>query len=249
MAAPPAPIRTIIFDLGDVLFKWSASTTTSISPKTLKRILNTSPTWFEYERGRISESECYETIGREHSIDPETLREALVQARASLCVDPDMVNLIHQLRARADQITIVAMSNISAPDYETVLRTRGQDLALFDQVFPSCEAGERKPHLGFYKQVIQKTNADPATTAMIDDKTENVLTARSLGIHGIVFQDARQVRREVINLVGDPVRRALAFLHQNAGRLHSVTQKGQEVRENFTQLLILEALKDRLVPP
>jgi FMN phosphatase YigB (HAD superfamily) len=245
MAGPPPTIRTIIFDLGDVLFKWSASTTTSISPKTLRRILNSSPTWFEYERGRISESDCYETIGREHSLDPEQLREALIQARASLCVDPDMVNLIHQIRARADQITIVAMSNISGPDYETVLETRGQDLALFDRVFPSCEAGERKPHLGFYKQVLQETNSDPATTAMIDDKTENVLTARSLGIHGIVFANAKQVRREVLNLVGDPIRRGLSFLHQNAGRLHSVTQKGQEVRENFTQLLILEALKDR----
>ncbi|KAG6857679.1 hypothetical protein H0H87_004095 [Tephrocybe sp. NHM501043] len=239
----------IIFDLGDVLFKWSSDTKTSISPRTLRDILS-SPTWFDYERGRLSESECYAKVGEEFILESDEIASAFQQARDSLQADNQLIALIRELKAQSHgQLQVFAMSNISLPDYE-VLRSKPADWSIFDQVFTSGAAGERKPNLGFFTQVLSATGVDPHSTIFVDDRSENVLSARSLGLHGIIFDNSHNVGRALRNLVGDPIARGRDYLKQNAGRMVSVTDRTEkhpaiELRENFAQLLILEATSER----
>lgn len=144
---------TLIFDLGDVLFNWSPQTKTSIKPKTLKKILS-SPTWFDYECGRISQEDCYERIGTNFSFEPSEVASAFAQARDSLESNDHMISVIRELKAQSNgTLRVFAMSNISQPDYE-VLRTKPADWSIFDQVFTSAAVGERKPNLGFYRHVL-----------------------------------------------------------------------------------------------
>ncbi|KAG2342940.1 HAD-like protein [Suillus weaverae] len=235
---------TLIFDIGDVLFSWSPQTKTSISPKALRKILS-SPTWIDYERGRISQAECYARVGVEFSVDPTEVGRAFQDARDSLQSNEELISVIRHLKARSDgRLHVFAMSNISAPDYE-VLRTKPADWSLFDGIFTSAGVGERKPNLGFYKAVISSTGVDPSRTIFVDDKIENVLSARSLGMRGIVFDDHRKVVRALYNLLGDPVERGRQYLTANAKKLLSVTDNGILLRENFAQLLILEATDNR----
>lgn len=243
------PYTTLIFDLGDVLFKWSANTNTSISPRTLRSILN-SPTWFDYERGRVTEADCYDLVSKEFCVAPEEIRQAFQDARDSLQADHDLIGIIRELKAQSDgRLRVYAMSNISLPDWE-VLRTKPADWSIFDSVFTSGAAGERKPNLGFYRHVITSTGLQPHQTIFIDDKLENVLSARSLGFTGIVFDSPSSVKRALRNLVGDPVQRGRTFLSSNAGKLESVTKSTSHheaiiVQENFAQLLILEASEEK----
>jgi hypothetical protein len=79
----------------------------------------------------------------------------------------------------------------------------------------------------------------------VDDNIENVLSARSLGIHGIIFDDAKRVRQALRYAVGDPMSRGSAFLEERAGKLESESNLGHSIPENFTQLLILEATSNR----
>lgn len=245
----PNDYTSIIFDIGDVLFRWSPETKTSISSKTLHKILS-SPTWFDYERGKLSEGDCYARVGEEFSLEPEEIRLAFQQARDSLQANEEFIALIRELKAQSNgQLRVFAMSNISVPDYE-VLRTKPADWAIFDEIFTSGAAGERKPNLGFYRQVLAATGVEPRQTIFVDDKLENVLSARSLGMHGIVFENPEPVRRALRNLIGSPAERGKHFLEENAGRLLSVTAATDklpaiELRENFAQLLILEATNDR----
>lgn len=245
--------NAIIFDIGDVLFKWSSETETSISPRMIHNIIS-SPTWFDYERGRLSENECYAQIGEEFLLEPEEIRQAFQQARDSLKADDKLLALIRNLKAETgNQLRIFAMSNISVPDYE-VLRTKPADWSIFDEIFTSGAAGERKPSLGFFRKVISATGIDPNRTIFVDDRPENVLSARSLGLYGITFENADVVSRALRNLIGDPVSRGREFLRQNAGRLLSVTDTTEkhpaiELRENFAQLMILDATNDRSVKP
>jgi FMN phosphatase YigB (HAD superfamily) len=240
---------TVIFDIGDVLFKWSSETKTAISSRTLHKILST-PTWFDYERGRISEDGCYACVGEEFSIEPEEIRRTFQQARDSLQANDELIALIRELKEQSDgRLRVFAMSNISLPDY-AVLRTKPADWAIFDEVFTSGAVGERKPNLGFYRHVLGVTGIDPRRTIFVDDKLENVLSARSLGFHGIVFENPEPVKRALKNLFGDPVARGQDFLRRNAGRLLSVTDRTDkhdsvELQENFAQLLILDATNDR----
>ncbi|KAJ6499937.1 Haloacid dehalogenase-like hydrolase-domain-containing protein [Mycena vitilis] len=244
--AQTRPFTTIIFDIGDVLFSWSSDTKTSISSKTLRKIL-TCPTWFDYERGKLSEDDCYAKVGSEFSLPPEEIRQAFIQARASLQPNEDLISLVRELKEQSnDTLRVFAMSNISLPDYK-VLRTKEADWDIFDQIFTSGEAGERKPHLGFYKQVLNETKIDPRRAIFVDDKLENVLSARSLGLHGIVFPKggSNKVKQALRNLIGDPVLRGRDYLQRNAQHLESITDNGILLQENFAQLLILELTGDK----
>ncbi|KAG0697555.1 Haloacid dehalogenase-like hydrolase-domain-containing protein [Suillus ampliporus] len=237
---------TLIFDIRDVLFSWpSPQTKTSISPKALGTNILSSPTWIDYERGRISQAECYARVGGEFSVDPTEVGRAFEEARDSVQPNEDLISVIRDLKARSNgMLRVFAMSNISAPDYE-VLRTKPADWSLFDDIFISAVVGERKPTLGFYKAVLSSTRADPSRTIFMDAKTENVLSARSLGMHGIIFDDHPKVIRAIYNLLGDPVERGRQYLTLNAKKLQSVTDSGILLRDNFAQLLILETTRDR----
>lgn len=251
MSRSHQPFTAIVFDLGDVLFQWSADTKTSISSRTLRSILN-SPTWFDYERGRLGEADCYTAISSEFNVNADEVRQAFQEARDSLRANHDLIDLIRELKAQSNsRLRIYAMSNISLPDWE-VLRTKPADWSIFDAVFTSGAAGERKPNLGFYRYVIATTGIQPRQTIFVDDKLENVLSARSLGFSGIVFDDPSSVKRALRNLVGDPVQRGRDFLSRNAGKLESVTRATPKheaivVEENFAQLLILETTGDKYV--
>ncbi|KAF9465045.1 HAD-like domain-containing protein [Collybia nuda] len=239
---------TIIFDLEDILFQWSPGTKTNISSETLHKILNTH-TWFDYERGRISEDSCYAYIGEEFSIKPEEVRHAFRQVRDSRQANNELILLIRELKVQSSgRLRVFAMSNISSPDYDA-LRTKPVDWVTFDRVFTSGAAGERKPNLGFYKYVLRATGVDPRNTIFVDSKLENVLSARSLGLHGIIFESPGSIKRALRNLLENPVARGRDFLKRNAGRLLSVTDGADDhhpvvLQENFAQLLILEATGD-----
>ena len=251
LEAKPLPFATqdrkidnIIFDLGDVLFTWSANTGTSISPKTLHSILR-SVTWFEYEKGNIGEEETYRLAAAEFSLDSSELGAAFSVARESLRSDPSMVTFLHELKGNND-IHLFAMSNISAPDWE-ILRHKAspEDWALFERVFTSAAARERKPNLGYFHQVLESTGIDPRRTAFVDDKLENVVSAQSLGFQGIVFTSSDEVARELRALVRNPVADGEQYLRDHAKEMKSVTNTGVVLEENFAQLLILEVTGDQ----
>ena len=243
LTAHDRQIDNVIFDLGDVLFTWSANTGTSISPKTLHSILRSS-NWFEYEKGNLSEEEAYGLAAAEFSLDASEVGAAFRAARDSLQSDSSMVTLLHELKEN-DDIQLFAMSNISAPDWE-VLRHKGrpEDWALFERVFTSATARERKPNLGYFRHVLEFTGIDPRRTAFVDDKLENVVSARSLGLKGIVFTSFDEVARELRTLVRNPIIDGERYLRCHAKEMKSVTDTGVVLEENFAQLLILEVTGD-----
>lgn len=235
---------SIIFDLGDVLFHWSAETDTCIPSKTLRKIVR-SVVWFEYEKGNISEQEAFSQAAKEHGFTSEQVRLAFRGARKSLNRNPLLINLIRELKEQYG-VRVFAMSNISQADLEYLRDlTPADEWALFDRVFTSSEARERKPNLGFYKFVLEKSGCDPARTLFIDDKLENVLPARSLGIKSLVFGSFENIESQIRNYVGNPVTRGEAWLRANAKRMISVTNGGIRIHENFAALLTLEATGDR----
>lgn len=68
-------------------------------------------------------------------------------------------------------------------------------------IFVSYELGLLKPNPEIYKKVLQKLNVTPEEVVFIDDKPRNVDTAKSLGIHGIVF-DQQTIIEEINKIMG-----------------------------------------------
>ncbi|KAF9532637.1 HAD-like protein [Crepidotus variabilis] len=234
----------IIFDLGDVLFTWSASAPRSPVPADIILKILRSFHWMEYEKGNLEEAEVYSLVAKEFSVTSEDVKAAFQAARDSLQANPQMLDVIRQLKEAG--LKIYAMSNISAPDW-AVLSTKAadEDWELFSRTFTSAAAGERKPNIGFFEKVIEKARIDPSSTIFVDDKLENVLTARSFGMHGIIFRDQSKVIKELKNLCFDPVGRGQEYLVSHKQNFSSVTSNGLTIDENFAQLLILEATGDK----
>ena len=240
---PQDPPKGIIFDLGDVLFTWSPDTTTSLPAKTIQSIVS-SAIWFEYEIGRIKQDACYQRVAQHLSIAASEVAEAFSQARNSLQPNHTMLSFVHELKeASQGAVKVYAMSNISKEDY-TVLSTKMPDWSVFDRVFTSAHAGMPKPDLSFYHYVLEETKLAPEEAVFIDDRMENVLAARSLGIKSIVFDHNSTVTRTLSDIFDNPVRKGYKYLYRNAKNFDSITDSGIVVPDNFAQLLILDATHD-----
>jgi FMN phosphatase YigB (HAD superfamily) len=160
-----SPFDTIILDLGGVFIKSPSRVSSNKSIPSLKRLQSTLP-WMKYECNQIGEAECYETLGKQFNFLPSELIGAIAKARMTVEYGEVMVAwlcaLREERRASASPLKIVAMSNISQPNFDAVHARWGADFwVLFDQVFISAAVGLRKHSLGFYQHVLDAASIDP----------------------------------------------------------------------------------------
>ena len=238
------PPKGVIFDLGDVLFTWSPNTSTSIPAHMMRDILS-SAIWMDFECGYIEQKACYRQIAQHFSFSPAEVAEAFSQARDSLQPNYGMVSFIFDLKRQSQgAVKIYAMSNISKEDW-AVLSTKIPDWSIFNQVFTSGYAGMRKPDPEFYRHVLQEIELFPEDVLFIDDKMENVLAAKSLGIDSLVFDNNVNVLHALGKILHNPVEKAFQYLHRHAPHFGSITNTGVDVPDNFAHLLIVDAMQDQ----
>ncbi|KAF4619081.1 hypothetical protein G7Y89_g14766 [Cudoniella acicularis] len=234
----------LIVDLGNVLFTWSPETKTSISRSTFHSILNTQ-TWNEYECGHLSETQCYAEIAETFSLDTTEIQQAFKDTRNSLQPNSELFTELKALKSAAGRkLQLVAFSNISAPDWDS-LSNKSTDWDVFDNIITSHSIRQRKPNIKVYIKMFEQAGIEAAGSAIfVDDKLENVISARSLGVTGIVFDNTENVIRRLRNLLGNPLERANEFLKKNVGNLESMTDGGVIIQDNFSQLMILDITGD-----
>ena len=242
---PRGPPKGVIFDLGDVLFTWSPRTSTKVPVTIMKSILS-SEIWFNYECGLLERDVCFDQISQQFSVPATEVAEAFSQARESLQPNHAMVAFIHDLKQRSQgAIQIYAMSNISKEDYN-FLSSRLIDWSIFDQVFTSGYTGIRKPDSEFYRYVLQRIELSPEETLFVDDRQENILVAKSLGINSIMFNDNTTVIHSLKTILYDPIGKAFQYLNRQA-HFDSITDTGICVSDNFARLMILDTMRDQYV--
>ncbi|KAF8992603.1 HAD-like protein [Cyathus striatus] len=237
-------IRSIVLDLGDVVCTYTSPPTSPIDRKMLKQIIN-SGIYYTYQSGKISKEEAYANLSETFSIPIEHISTGLTMAADTLQVNTDIIAFLKEIRqGEGDRITIYAMSNIATPDWETLKsKMKKEDLEVFDEVFISSVAHERKPNPGFYHHVINASKLDVQHTLFLDDKRENVSTARTCGMHAMLWSGPESLQK-LKRIFNDPVKSAMTFLRKNAGNLNSVTDGGVVLYKNYTQMLIQELLGD-----
>ncbi|ROV96135.1 hypothetical protein VSDG_05107 [Cytospora chrysosperma] len=234
-----APPRAVIFDLGDVLFTWSASTKSPIPARLLKDIRSTS-IWQSYDRGEITRDVCYQLSAERFSLVASDIAEAFAQARGFLQPNPSIVSFLHELN-NYPSIKAYAMSNIGKEDFEDL--GPSIDWSLFDRVFTSSAAGMRKPDPQFYRYVLDQISFTGDEVVFIDDKEENIRAAHSLGIRGYVFEKSTiQILREALER---PIARGWGYIYENANQCDSITNSGLAFADNFAKLLIADTLKNK----
>ncbi|KAI0809196.1 HAD-like domain-containing protein [Irpex lacteus] len=238
--------RTIIMDIGDVLVTMSLNTTTTIPPKTLRAILS-SPTWAAYECGRLTESECYHLVAEEYTLAVEEVTNAFNQdVRGSITLNQPLFAFLRQLKGElGPSLRLCVMSNISQSDIDLIAAKHPKEWSLFDDLFPSCRMGVRKPSLSYYQQVLKIIGGDPKDTVFVDDKAEHVMVAQSFGMRGVVYSQLEDFRRAIRSLTCDPIRRGIDFLRTHTCGFDFAASGMLGFIDGLTLLLAQDGLKER----
>jgi putative hydrolase of the HAD superfamily len=115
-------------------------------------------------------------------------RELLVRAFESTPLDPAMFAFANSL-ARQGRIGIVTDNPKDRMD--VVRRTLWLD-RIFAPIVVSAEEGCTKDDPAIFERALARAGLPAASAAFIDNTRENVEVARSVGMHGIFFDDEKR---------------------------------------------------------
>ena len=101
---------------------------------------------------------------------------------------PGMEALLQNLSAK--NIAIYGLTNWASDAYIKLENTYPDILAYMDGVVVSGQEGMKKPDPEFFKVLLTRYNISPEQAVFVDDKPENIATANSLGLDGLVFTNA-----------------------------------------------------------
>jgi 2-haloacid dehalogenase len=99
-------------------------------------------------------------------------------------------------------LKIYALTNWSAETFPVAL-DRFEFLHWFDGRLVSGEEKTRKPFPDFYQKLFDKFSINPSSAILIDDNLRNLNAGELMGVKGIHFKNARQLRKELKNIYLD----------------------------------------------
>ncbi|MCC6463698.1 MAG: HAD family phosphatase [Saprospiraceae bacterium] len=193
-----ASIDTIIFDLGGVLIDWNPDYLyRHLIPDTERRRyffdnVCTHDWNVEQDAGRPL-VEATELLVRDWPDWEPEIRAFYERWEEMLGgVLPETVELLRELRDQGRH-RLLALTNWSAETFPVALE-RYEFLHWFEGIVVSGDEKTRKPFPDIYQILLDRYQVAPSHAVFIDDSLKNVQGAEALGIHGIHFQHAEQLR-------------------------------------------------------
>ena len=195
------PISTIIFDLGGVLIDWNPEYVyrqTIPDPERRKYFYEHICThdWnVEQDAGRSLALATEQLVAQHPEWEPE-IRDYYGRWEEMLGGSiGDTVLLLEELRTKETH-RLLALTNWSGETFPVAL-DRYDFLHWFEGIVVSGDEKTRKPFPEMYRILLDRYEVSPSEAVFIDDSLKNVEAAEALGIRGIHFQGAGQLRSEL----------------------------------------------------
>ncbi|MEM6845756.1 MAG: HAD family phosphatase [Bacteroidota bacterium] len=188
-------IRNIIFDLGGVIIELDVPATltglalANRNTESQQLSLDEEGVLLDYEKGLIS-SEAFRMGVRRAMANP-TLRDEKIDEiwnSMLLNIPSERLALVQRL---AQQYRLFVLSNtneIHVTAFNKIVeQVSGQPSIddFFEKVYFSHKIKMRKPDREIYEYVLSDSQLKPEETLFLDDKAENLLAAREVGIHTV----------------------------------------------------------------
>ncbi len=193
---PSSP--TLVFDMGNVILPFDPmkpsavlASKAKLTPDRVVALIyrNNLERWFE--AGIIDGSRFTREVGRALGLElePDSFREIW----ADMFVENEAVSdLIRELKPH-HRLILLSNTNVWHWDYAV---HHFPIVAEFDDRVVSFEEGVLKPHPAIYRAALEKAGGYDEVV-FIDDIPVNVAGARILGIKGLVFTSAEQLRQDL----------------------------------------------------
>lgn len=195
-------IKTIIFDLGNVIVDYSnqrlyenLAGCAELEWREVKDRIERSEITEEFDRGKFSGRKFYGKLS--NLIGMEISYEDFKGVWSShFSRKKEMEKLVKKLK---NNYKLFLLSNINELHYGW-LEENYPILKSFDEHVLSFKVGKRKPNPEIFEIALEKTGAKPKGCAYTDDIEKYVKVADNLGIRGIVFKNREQLAKEIKDL-------------------------------------------------
>ncbi len=189
-------IKCFMFDIGGVIVEFTNSMyydylneVSSKNREDIDRIVD--PLLARMEIGIISRDRFEGVVAKRLRIKKTQVKWRQFYYN-TMKVDNNMLDLIGKLH---EKYTTAFLSNIDKSHHTyTLKRIRPE---IFDFGFESFSLKLRKPDPEVYKQVLDSMQLMPHEIVFIDDKKENVYTARIVGLHAIHYVGMSDLKAKI----------------------------------------------------
>ena len=193
-------IKNIIFDLSEVLISGYAGIQTLIEKKFgipaeefLERKREKNERFLDLMRGNITEEQYWEELLSEMnwSITIEDLKATVREY-----LNQPVEGTIEIVKALKSKYQLILLTD-HVKGWMEYLEEQNEDIKLFDKKIVSYELGNVKPDKETFPRVLDKAQIIAEETLFIDDHEINIQRAKEVGIHGIVFKNAKQLKEDL----------------------------------------------------
>lgn len=201
------PVRQVMFDLGVVLLHLEyegareaclaeCDPARTAASGDFLRLLGRTPVVDAYERGEMSARAFYE-----HFVAQTGFRGSLERFtgiwRGIFRENEPMIDLGRRL---AERYPVYFMTNASDLHVPWVF-DRYPRLRFFRDYAASCYVRAAKPDPVFYERALARFGVEAAASVFIDDRPENVETARAMGFRCVLYENPDQAIGETLKIL------------------------------------------------
>lgn len=196
-------IRSIIFDLGNVLLNFKPETFLLRYTKDEQYIQNfiskviRNKIWFNLDRGTISLENAKEEFIRKYPEDNSFIITFFEHWMEMLTPIQENVKVLCDLKANGYNTYI--LSNFIEETFE-IIEKKYKFFSLFDGKIISGQEKVIKPEIEIYQKLIDKYNLVPEECVFIDDIRSFLSRARKLNMKTILFTPNTDLRTELKKL-------------------------------------------------
>lgn len=185
-------VKNIIFDLGEVIVDLDFRATEKQFEALMKMkatdiftSTQQSAVFNQLEVGSITPSAFRDTLRKMSQLEFKDEDLDAAWNAMLLKIPRKKIQLVQNLRSTY-QTFVLSNTNKIHIDFVNKHLLPQHDIktldAIFDHVYYSHEIGERKPNATAYQFILNKHEIIPSETLFIDDKLENIITAKKLNI-------------------------------------------------------------------
>ena len=191
-------IKNIIFDMSEVIISGYHG---------VEKILEQQYAIPEeaWERQRLSKNELFLNLMRGNLSEEAYLEELLQGTNWNISIEqlktairsnlnrpvPGTMKVVRELKGKYQ---LILLSDY-VREWMKYIEERNEDLEIFKKKIFSYDIGAVKSDKQTFKIVLEQAGIVADETLFIDDYEKNVKNAEAVGIHGIVFENADQLRK------------------------------------------------------
>ena len=201
------PITTVFFDLGKVLLSFSHENLVERLLSKRDVCTETSAALFIflfdaadglcnlYDEGLISSRDFYGSIDARFPLNA-SYDEFAGLWNGIFTENREVSALMEKVREKRP---VYLLSNVNELHWE-FCRDKFAVLGRMDGWVLSCEVKSKKPKAPIYRAALEKAGAGPGESIFIDDMAENTAAAEEMGIKGVTFMGAANLRERLLEL-------------------------------------------------